>query len=134
MIRIAHRIATVFALAVMIAGASAALARPAEAKPRPAPTAKPDRADADDTGPERGDRPKLTGKLNLNEANEAELELLPGIGPTKAERILDFRKKNGPFKRVKDLRRVKGFGRKSVAKLEPYLTLAGPTTLRQAEE
>src|SRR5687767_14593954 len=42
----------------------------------------------------------LVGRLDLNSATGSELELLPGIGPAKAERILAFRAKHGPFKRV----------------------------------
>ncbi|HEY1550287.1 MAG TPA: helix-hairpin-helix domain-containing protein [Kofleriaceae bacterium] len=72
---------------------------------------------------------ELTGKLNLNLATEDQLMLLPKIGPSKAERIVTWRKKNGGFKRVADLRRVKGFGYKTFKKLEPYLDIKGDTTL-----
>jgi competence protein ComEA len=70
----------------------------------------------------------FTGKVNLNLASERELDLLPGIGPTKAKRIVAWRASHGRFRRLRDLRRVKGFGRKTVLKLTPYLTLDGPTT------
>jgi competence protein ComEA len=72
---------------------------------------------------------ELTGKLNLNTASEDQLMLLPAIGPAKAERIVAWRKKNGSFKRIADLRHVKGFGYKSFKKLEPYLDIKGDTTL-----
>ena len=72
---------------------------------------------------------QLTGKLNLNTANEDQLMLLPTVGPAKAERIVSWRKKNGGFKRVADLRRVKGFGYKTFKKLEPFLDIKGDTTL-----
>jgi competence ComEA-like helix-hairpin-helix protein len=72
--------------------------------------------------------PGFRGKVNLNLASEQELDLLPGIGPAKAQRIVAWRTRHGPFRRIKDLRRVKGFGRKSVLKLFPFLTLDGPTT------
>ncbi len=71
---------------------------------------------------------KLTGKVNLNLATERELDLLPGIGPAKAQRIVAWRARHGRFRRIKDLRRDKGFGRKTVLKLFPHLTLDGPTT------
>lgn len=74
-------------------------------------------------------RPALVGQLNLNTADAQELALLPGIGETKAARIIAWRIRR-PFTRVKDLRRVKGFGRKTLARLEPFLVIAGPTTLR----
>jgi competence ComEA-like helix-hairpin-helix protein len=71
----------------------------------------------------------LSGKLNLNTANEEQLMLLPTVGPSKAERIVTWRKKNGGFKRVADLRRVKGFGYKTFKRLEPYLDIKGDSTL-----
>jgi competence protein ComEA len=72
---------------------------------------------------------EITGKLNLNTATEEQLMLLPTVGPSEAERILDWRKKNGGFKRTADLRRVKGFGYKTFKKLEPFLDVKGDTTL-----
>jgi competence ComEA-like helix-hairpin-helix protein len=72
----------------------------------------------------------LAGKLNLNTATEDQLIKLPTIGPAKAERIIAWRQKNGGFKRIADLRRVKGFGFKTFKKLEPYLDVKGETTLK----
>ena len=71
----------------------------------------------------------LRGKLNLNTATEEQLQTLPGIGASKARRILEYREKNGKFARVRDLRRVKGIGYKTLKKLSPYLTVKGQTTL-----
>ena len=71
----------------------------------------------------------LTGKLNLNTATEEQLRLLPTVGPAKAERIVTWRKKNGGFKRIADLRRVKGFGYKTFKKLESFLDISGDTTI-----
>lgn len=88
-------------------------------------------ADPDDTSA-RGGKKTPTGKLNLNTATVDQLMLLPGIGPSKAERILAFRGKHGPFKRIADLRRVKGFGYKTLKKLEPFLDVKGDTTLAGA--
>ncbi len=72
---------------------------------------------------------ELAGKLNLNAATEEQLMRLPSVGPSKAERIVTWRKKNGGFKRVADLRRVKGFGYKTFKRLEPFLDIKGDTTL-----
>lgn len=74
-------------------------------------------------------RKVIAGKLNLNTASADQLMLLPAVGPAKAERIVMWRKKNGGFKRVADLRRVKGFGYKTFKRLEPFLDIAGETTL-----
>jgi competence protein ComEA len=51
-----------------------------------------------------------------------------GIGPTKAAAIAAFRQKHGTFTRIDDLDRVKGFGRKTLARIRPNLSLSGPTT------
>ena len=74
--------------------------------------------------------PSPAGVVNLNEANADELERLPGIGPAKARAIVEHRRSH-PFHRLDDLTRVKGIGKKTYAKLRPYLTLAGPTTLTE---
>jgi competence ComEA-like helix-hairpin-helix protein len=79
--------------------------------------------------PPKSAHKELTGKLNLNTATEDQLMLLPRVGPSKAERIVDWRKRNGGFKRTADLRRVKGFGYKTFKRLEPYLDIKGDTTL-----
>lgn len=84
---------------------------------------------APSTGRKGGARKELAGKLNLNEATEQQLQLLPSVGPAKAERIVIWRKKNGGFHRIADLRRVKGFGYRTFKKLEPFLDISGDTTL-----
>lgn len=50
------------------------------------------------------------GKVNINSATQTELETLAGIGPSLANRILEYREKNGKFKKVEDLKNVKGIG------------------------
>ena len=86
---------------------------------------------ADDQQPpaKKSNHKELAGKLNLNSATEDQLMLLPTVGPSKAERIVAWRKKNGGFKRVADLRRVQGFGYRTFKKLEPFLDIKGDTTL-----
>lgn len=95
---------------------------------------------ADIEAPEPGGEPagkdagrprRLVGTVNLNTAGTDALELLPGVGPTKAARVVAYRERRGEFERVVDLRRVRGFGRKTVRRLLPYLTLDGETTLRR---
>ena len=67
--------------------------------------------------------------VNLNTATQAELETLKGVGPAKAKMIIDDRTKNGPFKSVDDLDRVKGFGMKSIEKLRGELSVSGATSV-----
>jgi competence protein ComEA len=64
--------------------------------------------------------------VNLNTASVAQLETLPGIGKATAERILEYRQKNGSFKRVEDLMNVRGVGEKSFLKLKPLVTVTAP--------
>ena len=62
--------------------------------------------------------------INLNTATVAQLETLPGIGKATAERILEYRQKNGSFKKVEDLMNVRGVGEKSFLKLKPLVTVS----------
>jgi competence protein ComEA len=74
--------------------------------------------------------------VDLNTGSAAELEGVKGLGPAKAKAIVDYRTKNGPFKSVDDLKGVKGFGEKSVAKLRGEVTVgaaaAKPASVKPA--
>jgi competence protein ComEA len=71
-----------------------------------------------------GQSGKLSGeKINLNSATSDELQKLPRIGPKVAQRIIDFRKQNGPFKRIEDLMKVKGIGEKTFTQLKDMITV-----------
>lgn len=61
--------------------------------------------------------------VNLNTATTAELETLPGIGAKVAARIIEYRQKKGPFKKVEELMNVQGIGEKSFLKLRAQLTV-----------
>ncbi|HEX2311471.1 MAG TPA: helix-hairpin-helix domain-containing protein [Vicinamibacterales bacterium] len=64
--------------------------------------------------------------VNLNTASASQLESLPGIGAKTAQRIVEYRQKNGDFKKVEELMNVKGIGEKTFLKLKPQLTVAAP--------
>lgn len=68
----------------------------------------------------------FSGLVNLNTATADELSLLPGVGPSKAKRIVDHRARR-PFRTIAELVRVKGFGTKTLARLRPFLTITGPS-------
>ncbi len=71
-----------------------------------------------------GDTPELAaGTIAINTATQQELESLPGIGPSIASRILQFRMDNKGFKSIEDLDKVKGIGPKLMAKIRPFLRL-----------
>jgi competence protein ComEA len=61
--------------------------------------------------------------VNLNTATSAELEALPGVGAKVAARIIEYRQKKGPFKKIEELMNVQGIGEKSFLKLRPQLTV-----------
>jgi competence protein ComEA len=68
------------------------------------------------------------GVVNVNTATAEELELLPGIGPSKAKAILEARRERGAFKSVEELEEVKGIGKGALERLRPFVTISGKTT------
>ena len=71
----------------------------------------------------------IEGVVNINTASVKELTLLPGIGKSKAEQIVQMRQAK-PFAAVEDLKAVKGLGAKRLEALRPHLVLNGPTTAK----
>ncbi len=62
--------------------------------------------------------------LDLNRASAGELESLPGIGAVMAQRVIAFRESAGGFRRVEDLREVKGIGPKKFDRLKSFVTVS----------
>ena len=67
--------------------------------------------------------------LDLNRASAEDLDAIPGLGPALAQRIVDYRKAHGPFKKIEDLREVSGIGPQNLQKLKPYLGLGSPEAM-----
>jgi competence protein ComEA len=112
--RIRSACATLVVFTLLLAGAIPAAAQSAE---------KPAKAKAS-AGP--------AAPVNLNTATQAQLELLPGVGAATAKRILDYRQKNGGFKKAEELMNIKGIGEKSFLRLKPHVTVVSEKAERPA--
>lgn len=62
-------------------------------------------------------------KVNINKASQEELDSLPGIGPSTAEKILEYRKQNGNFKSIEDIKEVSGIGESKFEKIRDMITV-----------
>jgi len=75
--------------------------------------------------------------LNINTANATLLDTLPGIGPSKASAIVDYRTKNGPFVTIEDIQKVSGIGPVTFANMKALITVdatsASPQTPPQPQ-
>jgi competence protein ComEA len=68
-------------------------------------------------------QPAKSNLINLNSATATDLELLPGVGPVLAKRIIDFRKSHGGFLNVQGLLEVKGIGDKIFKEISAHVTV-----------
>ncbi|MBL0173786.1 MAG: helix-hairpin-helix domain-containing protein [Ignavibacteria bacterium] len=100
--------------AVRAAGFAPDTARPADV-PRP-------RSDGA-SGGRRSAKEAPAGRVDINRAGPEALQSLPGIGPSTAARIAEYRKAHGPFARIEDIMNVPSIGLKKFEKIKPYLTI-----------
>ena len=77
-----------------------------------------------------GAKPAVAGPININTAPATDLETLPGIGAKTAERIVEYRQKNGPFKKIEELMNVPGIGEKNFLKLRNQISVGAPKAER----
>ncbi|HXU45362.1 MAG TPA: helix-hairpin-helix domain-containing protein [Thermoanaerobaculia bacterium] len=75
--------------------------------------------------------PETKRVINVNSADASQLAFLPRVGPAVAQRIVEQRKANGPFKKVEDLMLVRGIGEKTFALIRPYVSLSGESSLKE---
>ena len=71
--------------------------------------------------------------VNINTANAAQLQSVPGIGPSTSAKILQMRKSYGAFKSVNDLLAIRGLGKKRLDKMRKYLTVNRPAASTAAQ-
>jgi comEA protein len=96
----------------------------------PEPTAHPTRTPRATSSPRATtlvETPSPANKVNINTADADALASLPHIGPTLAQRIIAYRQEHGPFKRIEDIREVKGIGDAIFAAIKDFITLGEST-------
>ena len=95
-----------------------------ERHPRPAADVQEEASGEVDRLPRVGSsRPRPLLQLDLNRATEVQLMQLPGVGPTLARRIVQYRRQHGAFASVEELIRVRGIGPRRLKRLRPYLVV-----------
>src|SRR3989344_3090378 len=89
----------------------------------PVPTTTPSPSISLGPSPSATTTPEQSGKINTNTADKQELEKITGVGPVIAQRIIDYRNKNGPFQTIEDIKKVNGIGDKTFEKMKNEITI-----------
>jgi competence protein ComEA len=69
------------------------------------------------------DQNESSTPIDINKASKEKLQMLPGIGPTLAERIIQYREKHGGFKRIEEIKQVRGIGEKTFQRIKSLITV-----------
>jgi len=77
---------------------------------------------------------EVSAPIDLNTATATQLEALPGIGPKTAERIVEYRDKNGGFKKIEELMNVRGIGEKNFLRIKDLITVTPPKAREAAAQ
>ena len=65
----------------------------------------------------------ITAKININSADQTQLQKVPGIGPVTASKIIAYRNEKGDFTQIDQLTNIKGIGNATLEKMRPYITI-----------
>jgi competence protein ComEA len=100
---------------------------------------QPARAGGEDATPKASSPGEIPGKkavecIDINRASADEFARLPGIGPELARRIVAYREKHGPFRRVEEMLVIKGVGHKKWRAIRPFLRVVSEAEIKPAEE
>lgn len=77
----------------------------------------------DNKGNKNSESSNMSSKININTATESQLDTLPGIGPSTAMKIIEYRNANGKFKKIEDIKEVRGIGEAKYEDLKKYITI-----------
>ena len=77
------------------------------------------------TQPTATTEPETLGMIDINTATADQLQLLPGIGESLSQRIVDYRKQHGGFRNIEELMEVSGIGEKKFTSIKDYITVSG---------
>ena len=82
-----------------------------------------DKDDNDNSGSYEHDLTSNQGIININVATQEELEVLPGIGPSRAREIINYREENGDFQQIEEIQNVPGIGAGIFDQLKDFITI-----------
>ena len=80
------------------------------------------------------EQPAFSSSLDINQGTKDEFQVLPGIGPVLAGRIIEHRESKGPFDDIEDLKGVEGIGEKKLTQVRPYITINHPAKIESKNE